>query len=365
MRAKPAGPSLEVLPFAAGAGGGFQQHGWLRAPRGGSHPPWQGFILTASLLLAGTCQCNPYGSYGGACDPATGQCSCKPGVGGLKCDRCEPGFWNFRGIVTDSKSGCTRECRHPSSRVSCCWQGSGHSFFIFFWRTNCCQPPSIITFFLFPPPCPACNCDPVGSVRDDCEQMTGLCSCKTGITGMKCNQCPNGSKLGMTGCEKGAGRPRGTRGDRGAGDTWRQRCCSAESLGGEREVGSGIASWLCLSVCFKVGTGFFSPFPPPLSPPDPSAPKSCEEMSCEFGASCVEVNGFAHCECPSPLCSEANMTKVGGIAEGLGAQGCVAGLVLPALGFRGLPLPSRSRRRPRCVVWGRASRGCPRHRGHL
>ncbi|NWV29599.1 AGRIN protein, partial [Origma solitaria] len=147
-----------------------------------------------------TCQCNPYGSYGGSCDPGTGQCSCKPGVGGLKCDRCEPGFWNFRGIVTDGKSGCT-----------------------------------------------PCHCDPVGSVRDDCEQMTGLCSCRTGITGMKCNQCPNGSKLGTSGCEK-----------------------------------------------------------------DPSAPKSCEEMSCEFGASCVEVNGFAHCECPSPLCSEANTTKVCG-----------------------------------------------------
>ncbi|NXC09441.1 AGRIN protein, partial [Orthonyx spaldingii] len=147
-----------------------------------------------------TCQCNPYGSYGGSCDPGTGQCSCKPGVGGLKCDRCEPGFWNFRGIVTDGKSGCT-----------------------------------------------PCHCDPVGSVRDDCEQMTGLCSCRTGITGMKCNQCPNGSKLGTTGCEK-----------------------------------------------------------------DPSAPRSCEELSCDFGASCVELNGFAHCECPSPLCSEANGTKVCG-----------------------------------------------------
>ncbi|NXO13306.1 AGRIN protein, partial [Oriolus oriolus] len=146
------------------------------------------------------CQCNPYGSYGGSCDPGTGQCSCKPGVGGLKCDRCEPGFWNFRGIVTDGRSGCT-----------------------------------------------PCHCDPVGSVRDDCEQMTGLCSCRTGITGMKCNQCPNGSKLGTAGCEK-----------------------------------------------------------------DPSAPRSCEELRCEFGASCVEVNGFAHCECPSPLCSEANTTKVCG-----------------------------------------------------
>ncbi|NXO71347.1 AGRIN protein, partial [Phainopepla nitens] len=147
-----------------------------------------------------TCQCNPYGSYGGSCDPGSGQCSCKPGVGGLKCDRCEPGFWNFRGIVTDGRSGCT-----------------------------------------------PCHCDPVGSVRDDCEQMTGLCSCRTGITGMKCNQCPNGSKLGTTGCQE-----------------------------------------------------------------DPTAPRSCQELRCDFGASCVELDGFAHCECPSPLCSEANVTKVCG-----------------------------------------------------
>nr|XP_009940178.1 PREDICTED: agrin [Opisthocomus hoazin] len=112
---------------------------------------------------------------------------------------------------------------------------------------GCCPDNMTLALGVGAAGCPTCNCDPVGSVRDDCEQMTGLCSCKTGITGMKCNQCPNGSKLGMTGCEK-----------------------------------------------------------------DPSAPKSCEEMNCEFGASCVEVNGFAHCECPSPLCSEANMTKVCG-----------------------------------------------------
>ncbi|MEE6485059.1 hypothetical protein FKM82_014154, partial [Ascaphus truei] len=116
--------------------------------------------VTAALGvgLAGcpsSCQCNQHGSYGGTCDPATGQCSCKPGVGGVKCDRCEPGFWNFRGIVTDKKSGCT-----------------------------------------------PCNCDPVGAVRDDCEQMTGLCSCKPAITGLKCSQCPDGRKPGLTGCEK-------------------------------------------------------------------------------------------------------------------------------------------------------------------
>uniref|UniRef100_A0A9J8CLT3 Agrin n=1 Tax=Cyprinus carpio carpio TaxID=630221 RepID=A0A9J8CLT3_CYPCA len=146
------------------------------------------------------CQCNHYGSYGGTCDPSTGQCSCKPGVGGLKCDRCEPGFWNFRGIVTENMSGCT-----------------------------------------------PCNCDEVGSVRDDCEQMSGLCSCKPGVKGMKCNVCPDGSKMGANGCDKG-----------------------------------------------------------------PEAPKSCDELVCHFGASCVEMNRQAHCECPSPDCDEKNKTKVCG-----------------------------------------------------
>uniref|UniRef100_A0A7N4PDI5 Agrin n=1 Tax=Sarcophilus harrisii TaxID=9305 RepID=A0A7N4PDI5_SARHA len=92
-----------------------------------------------------------------------------------------------------------------------------------------------------------CNCDPGGSVRDDCEQMTGLCSCKEGITGMKCSQCPPGSILGPSGCEN-----------------------------------------------------------------DPSAPKSCAELSCEFGASCVETGDSAHCECPAPVCPEDNMVKVCG-----------------------------------------------------
>ncbi|KAJ8371027.1 hypothetical protein SKAU_G00110550 [Synaphobranchus kaupii] len=161
--------------------------------------------ITAALgvALAGcpsTCLCNPYGSYGGSCDPTSGQCSCKPGVGGQKCDRCEPGFWNFRAIVTEKMSGCT-----------------------------------------------PCNCDAAGSVRDDCEQMSGLCSCKTGVKGMKCNVCPDGSRMGTSGCDRG-----------------------------------------------------------------PQTSISCEEMDCQFGASCVEVNGQAHCECPSPDCGERNKTKVCG-----------------------------------------------------
>ncbi|XP_053432028.1 agrin isoform X3 [Nycticebus coucang] len=146
------------------------------------------------------CQCNPHGSYSRTCDAATGQCSCRPGVGGLRCDRCEPGFWNFRGIVTDGRSGCT-----------------------------------------------PCSCEPQGAVRDDCEQMTGLCSCKPGVAGPKCGQCPDGHALGPAGCEAA-----------------------------------------------------------------PSAPKTCAEMHCEFGASCVEEAGSVHCACPILTCPEANATKVCG-----------------------------------------------------
>lgn len=42
----------------------------------------------------------------------------------------------------------------------------------------------------------------------------------------------------------------------------------------------------------------------------PEAPRTCEGLVCSFGASCVEVNGQAHCECPSPDCDEKNKTKV-------------------------------------------------------
>ncbi|XP_078614874.1 agrin-like isoform X3 [Branchiostoma floridae x Branchiostoma japonicum] len=100
------------------------------------------------------CKCNTLGSYAQTCDSQSGQCSCKPGVGGKKCDRCEPGFWNFRGMQ-DGKIGCT-----------------------------------------------PCECSKGGSVRDDCDQMTGKCVCKPGVSGMKCDRCRKGQVMGPTGCRE-------------------------------------------------------------------------------------------------------------------------------------------------------------------
>lgn len=41
------------------------------------------------------CDCDPQGSYFAQCDSVTGQCRCKHGVTGQKCDECLPGFYGL------------------------------------------------------------------------------------------------------------------------------------------------------------------------------------------------------------------------------------------------------------------------------
>ena len=50
------------------------------------------------------------GSNGQNCDDLSGQCACKPGVGGTTCDACLAGFWGF------SPRGCTS--KFISNRIS-------------------------------------------------------------------------------------------------------------------------------------------------------------------------------------------------------------------------------------------------------
>lgn len=47
----------------------------------------------------------------------------------------------------------------------------------------------------------ACGCSAFGSVREDCEQMTGRCVCRTGVQGQKCTVCADHRRrLGPNGC---------------------------------------------------------------------------------------------------------------------------------------------------------------------
>ena len=63
-------------------------------------------LIFLLFLLTEYCHCNAIGSYGSGCDPVTRQCTCKPFVGGLRCDRCEIGYWGLHKIADFGNTGC-------------------------------------------------------------------------------------------------------------------------------------------------------------------------------------------------------------------------------------------------------------------
>ncbi|XP_003973560.2 netrin-4 [Takifugu rubripes] len=81
------------------------RHGYHRHPS----------LPLSSPLACKRCWCDPRGSlppHPGEespwCHPRSGQCRCKPGVGGADCGQCLPGFWGF------SEEGC-KPCTCPRS----------------------------------------------------------------------------------------------------------------------------------------------------------------------------------------------------------------------------------------------------------
>ena len=67
---------------------------------------------TKYLFTFSACDCEPDGTVdGGICDGYTdeveetvaGQCHCKENVGGIRCDRCKNGYWNFK---LENELGC-------------------------------------------------------------------------------------------------------------------------------------------------------------------------------------------------------------------------------------------------------------------
>jgi hypothetical protein len=48
------------------------------------------------------CKCDPSGSTSEICDSLTGQCPCRPGVGGIHCDHCSADHYGFSAV------GCQR-----------------------------------------------------------------------------------------------------------------------------------------------------------------------------------------------------------------------------------------------------------------
>ncbi|XP_036133319.1 usherin [Molossus molossus] len=136
------------------------------------------------------CRCNLYGSVSQLCDPLSGQCVCKKEAKGLQCDLCEEHFYGLDvtgckacdcdmagtlpGTICDAGTGQCR-CKPDVGGRRCdgCLEG--------FFRQQ--QNESFL--------CLPCDCDTSGTVSGSplCDQSTGQCPCKLGVTGPQCNQC--------------------------------------------------------------------------------------------------------------------------------------------------------------------------------
>ncbi|KAF6114498.1 hypothetical protein HJG60_010489 [Phyllostomus discolor] len=141
------------------------------------------------------CQCNGHSSF---CDPETSICQdCQHHTAGDFCERCALGYY---GIVKGLPSDC-QQCACPlisssnNFSPSCVMEGPDD-----YRCTACprgyegqycerCAPGYTGSPSSPGGSCQECECDPHGSMPVPCDAVTGLCTCRPGATGPKCDGC--------------------------------------------------------------------------------------------------------------------------------------------------------------------------------
>lgn len=174
--------------------------------------------LSASKFLGcSLCNCDSTGTVNGdilesdniPCDDTSGQCTCLSKRLGRKCDSCEAGYYRGKSggegcllcncLQTTTEVGTT--CNEQTGQCACLTgKGLGGR------RCDSCQP----KFYGFKvsaiEPCKPCNCHMAGSLNDICDSATGQCTCKSLTQGRDCSGCkPGSSRLeakNPSGCSK-------------------------------------------------------------------------------------------------------------------------------------------------------------------
>ena len=155
------------------------------------------FTLTMDYLHKPfPCNCNLTGSFNNSCAHYMGQCSCKQGVTGRTCNRCEPGFYNFtqNGCTPCNCYGTNKVCDAETGQCICPSNTKGRSCDTcteYHWNiteNNGCQP---------------CNCSSTGATNGRCNKTTGQCECRYGVEGRECHKCSPGYKeFSLDGCKQ-------------------------------------------------------------------------------------------------------------------------------------------------------------------
>ncbi|XP_076784087.1 laminin subunit alpha-2 isoform X1 [Arvicanthis niloticus] len=141
------------------------------------------------------CQCNGHSSQ---CDPETSVCqNCQHHTAGDFCERCALGYYGIvRGLPNDCQPcACPLISSSNNFSPSCVLEGLED-----YHCTACprgyegqycerCAPGYTGSPSSPGGSCQECECDPYGSLPVPCDRVTGLCTCRPGATGRKCDGC--------------------------------------------------------------------------------------------------------------------------------------------------------------------------------
>ncbi|KAL3871372.1 hypothetical protein ACJMK2_039377 [Sinanodonta woodiana] len=161
-------------------------------------PNYYGDALTVPRGQCKACLCYPPGTISAgilSCDPASGQCPCKPNVIGRMCNQCQSGYWNLNSgqgceaCLCDPTGSLNTTCNEQTGQCICKPGVTGlkcdkcQRFFYGFSQTGC----------------QACNCDPEGSLDMQCDEY-GFCPCREGVEGQRCDRCQENKYNITAGC---------------------------------------------------------------------------------------------------------------------------------------------------------------------
>ncbi|TDG99671.1 hypothetical protein EPR50_G00196970 [Perca flavescens] len=173
-------------------------------------------LALSDLQVGGRCKCNGHASRCRRDDTGKAVCICEHHTAGPDCDVCEDFYcdrpWH-RATPTHPNpcvacecnghsnkcrfsmevfqqsgrrsGGVCQKCRHHTAGRHCQYCQNGYT------RDNskpqnhrkACQP---------------CQCHPLGAVGRWCNQTSGQCLCREGVTGLRCNRCAPGYKQGKS-----------------------------------------------------------------------------------------------------------------------------------------------------------------------
>ncbi|XP_076842951.1 netrin 2 [Brachyhypopomus gauderio] len=168
------------------------------------------YYAVSDFQVGGRCKCNGHASRCVRDKEDKLTCDCKHNTDGPECDRCKPFHYDrpwqrasareaneclpcncnlharrcrfnmelFK-LSGRKSGGVCMNCRHNTAGRHCHYCKEG--FYRDLGRTITHRKA-----------CKACDCHPVGAAGKTCNQTTGQCPCKDGVTGITCNRCAKG-----------------------------------------------------------------------------------------------------------------------------------------------------------------------------